>query len=69
MMPLLIPHAAAIGPACRQALGGLQLPHLQALLALLHPAWHLSADENRLTPATELAHAMALGQPLADQQE
>ena len=65
-MHLLIPHAAPPGPACRQALGSLQLPHLQALLSLLSPAWNLSADDNRLTPATELAHAKALGLPLVD---
>lgn len=65
-MHLLIPHAAPLGPACRQALDGLQLPHLQALLALLRPAWHLAVDDNRLTPATELAHAKALGLALTD---
>lgn len=65
-MHLLIPHAAPQGPACRQALGQLRLPHLQALLTLLSPAWNLAVDENRLTPATELAHANALGLPLVD---
>lgn len=65
-MHLLIPHAAPPGPACRQVLEALQLPHLQALLSRLSPAWSLAADENRLTPATELAHAKALGLPLVD---
>ena len=65
-MHLLIPHAAATGPACRQALASLQLPHLQALLSHLSPAWDLTVDENRLTPASELAHAKALGLPLVD---
>lgn len=65
-MHLLIPHAAPPGPACRQALDGLQLPHLQALLSLLSPDWNLAVDDNRLTPASELAHAKALGLPLAD---
>lgn len=65
-MHLLIPHAAPSGPACRQALERLQLPHLQALLTHQSTAWSLSADENRLSPATELAHAKALGLPLAD---
>jgi hypothetical protein len=65
-MHLLIPHAAPTGPACRTALASLQLPHLQALLALLSPDWRLAADENRLIPASELAHAKALGLSLAD---
>ena len=65
-MHLLIPHAAPSGPACRQALASLQLPHLQALLTHLSPAWNLSVDENRLAPASELAHAKALGLPLVD---
>ncbi len=65
-MHLLIPHAAPPGPACRAALSGLQLPHLQALLSLLSPAWSLAADEDRLSPAQELAHAKALGLPLDD---
>lgn len=65
-MHLLIPHADPPGPACRAALGSLQLPHLQALLTHLSPAWKLAVDESRLTPATELAHAKALGLPLVD---
>lgn len=65
-MHLLIPHAAPPGPACRAALGSLQLPHLQALLSHLSPAWSLSVEDNRLTPASELAHAKALGLPLVD---
>ncbi|MGQ0709821.1 MAG: phosphoglycerate mutase [Rhodoferax sp.] len=65
-MHLLIPHAAPPGPACRAALGGLSLPHVQALLSLLSPAWSLSAQEDQPHPAFELAHAKALGLPLTD---
>ncbi|MDT8991906.1 phosphoglycerate mutase [Curvibacter sp. APW13] len=65
-MHLLIPHAAPPGPACRQTMGSLQLPHLQAMLPQLSPAWSLSTDEDRLTPASELAHAKALGLPVVD---
>lgn len=65
-MHLLIPHAAPLGPACRQALGALQLPHLQALLGLLSPAWQLAVEVDALTPANELAHAKALQLPLVD---
>ncbi|MBD3893159.1 phosphoglycerate mutase [Hydrogenophaga sp.] len=63
---LLIPFAGASAPACRAALPGLRLPHLQALLAELLLLATDCGDEQRLSPPHERALAQALGLRRAD---
>lgn len=65
---LLIPFAAAGAPECQALLTGLELPHLQALLARLTEQPADRGDEHRLSPPHERALARALGLPVADGQ-
>lgn len=58
---LLIPFAGRGTPACRQALAGLRLPRLEALLARLAPAHDDLQDEDTRSPPHERARAEALG--------
>ena len=62
-MHLLIPFAAPLSEAGRQALRSLQLPHLQAVLAQMQPqtAGLDEGDEWTLSPPHERALARALG--------
>ena len=60
-MHLLIPYAAPLSEAGRQALVGLRLPRLQALLAQLEPVDRDEGDEWSWTPPHERALARALG--------
>ncbi len=61
-MHLMIPHASALDEAARQALGGLALPHLAALLARLSPAERWGSDEFAPHPPHDLALAALRGQ-------
>ena len=63
---LLIPFAAVLAPAGRQALSSLSLPNLQALLARLQAGPRDAADERSLSPPHENALAHALGWRAAD---
>lgn len=65
-MHLLIPCCAPGSEAGRQALRGLALPHLQALLARLAPTLRDEGDEWSLSPPHERALAQALGWVGAD---
>jgi hypothetical protein len=65
-MHLLIPFAAPLSEAGRQALRSLALPGLAALLARLAPAELDAADEWTLSPPHERALAQALGWQAAD---
>lgn len=58
---LLLPYAAASDPACQALLPQLNLPHLQQLLARLHPQALQAGDDFSLTPPHEHALAHALG--------
>ena len=60
-MHLLIPFAAPLSDAGRQALASLSLPRLQALLARLAEAERDEGDEWCLSPPHERALARALG--------
>ena len=65
-MHLLIPYSAPLGPACRQALDSLRLPHLQALLRRLAPAQRLSGSAHDCTPLHERVLAQSMGLDAAD---
>lgn len=58
---LLLPYACASDPACQALLTQLNLPHLQRLLARLHPQSVQGSDDFSLTPPHEQALAHALG--------
>lgn len=60
-MHLLIPHAAPLSDAGRHALGQLQLPHLETLLATWAEADRDAGDETSLSPPHERVLARALG--------
>lgn len=61
-MHLMIPHASALGEACKHSLGTLALPHLSALLGLLKPEGQpLGSDEYSLNTPFELALARERG--------
>ena len=63
---LLIPFAGRGSPACRQALAGLRLPRLEALLARLTRVHEDTQDDSTLSPPHERALAEALGIAAAD---
>jgi hypothetical protein len=65
-MQLLIPFAAPLSEAGRQALQTLQLPHLDALLSHWREAARDAGDEDTLSPPHERALARALGWEVAD---
>lgn len=58
---LLIPFAASSADGCREALRGLRLPHLQALLARLLPQALEAGDETTLSMPHERALARECG--------
>lgn len=60
-MHLVIAFAAALDPACAEALRALRLPNLEALLAGMAEESHDLAGEATLNPPHERAHAQALG--------
>lgn len=60
-MHLVIPFAAPLSESGRQAVAGLRLPGLSALLALLAPAERNAGDEYQLSPPHERVLARALG--------
>ncbi len=62
---LLIPFAASLSPGCQQALAGLQMPHLERLLARLSPGVLEEGDADSLSPPHErvLARAYGLASP------
>lgn len=60
-MHVLIPYALSNDPAGRDLLRGLQLPHLQALLARLQPAAPEQLPPGSTITAHERLHAAALG--------
>lgn len=63
---LLIPFAGRSSPACREALAGLRLPKLEALLARLTRVHEDSQDDSSRSPPHERALAEALGIAAAD---
>lgn len=63
---LLIPFAGRGSPACRQALAGLRLPRLEALLARLTRVHEDTQDDSTRSPPHERALAEALGIAAAD---
>ncbi len=63
---LLVPFAGRGSPACRQALDGLRLPHLEGLLARLAPVHDDTQPPETLSPPHERALAEALGLAAAD---
>ncbi|WP_157267625.1 hypothetical protein [Azohydromonas aeria] len=65
-MQLLIPFAAPLSDAGRQALQSLRLPHLDALLANWREAERDAGDEGSLSPPHERALARALGWEVSD---
>ena len=65
-MHLLIPFAAPLSEAGRQALGSLALPQLRALLSRLHMAQRDEGDEWSFSPPHERAWARALGWAAGD---
>ena len=65
-MHVLIPFAATLDPACRQAFDALKLPQLGRLLATLAPGPIDAASEFSLTPAHERVQARWQGLPLQD---
>ncbi|NML14981.1 hypothetical protein [Azohydromonas caseinilytica] len=65
-MLLLIPFAAPLSDAGRQALQSLQLPHLDALLSHWREAGRDAGDEASLSPPHERALARALGWSVSD---
>jgi hypothetical protein len=60
-MHLVVPFAAPLSDAGRQALRDLSLPHLRGLLATLRPAQRDDGDEWSLSPPHERALARAYG--------
>jgi hypothetical protein len=60
-MHLLVPYAAPLSDAGRQALPALKLPHLDKLLTRLTPSRRDDGDELSLTPPHERALARELG--------
>lgn len=58
---LLIPFAGRGSPACREALAGLRLPKLEALVGLLSLIHEDMQDDSTLSPPHERALAAALG--------
>ncbi len=56
-MHLVIPHASATGEDCAQALAGLKLPHLSALLGRMRASQPLGSDE--WSPDTPAEQALA----------
>lgn len=60
-MHLVIPFAAPLSESGRQAVAGLALPGLSALLALLAPTERSAGDEYQLSPPHERVLAHALG--------
>lgn len=60
-MHLLVPFAAPLSDAGRQAAGSLVLPQLRALLSRLQPAGRDDGDEWSYTPPHERALALSLG--------
>ena len=58
---LLIPFAGRGSPACREALAGLRLPRIEALLSRLTLADEDLQDDTTLSPPHERALARALG--------
>lgn len=65
-MQLLIPFAAPLSDAGRQALQSLQLPHLEDLLSHWREAARDAGDEASLSPPHERALARALGWQVSD---
>jgi len=63
---LLIPFAGRGSPACREALAGLRLPKLEALLSRLALANGDTQEDTTLSPPHERALAKALGISAAD---
>jgi len=63
---LLVPFAGRGSPACREALAGLRLPKLEALLARLTQVHDDTQDESTRSPPHERALAEALGIAAAD---
>jgi hypothetical protein len=63
---LLIPFAGRGSPACREALAGLRLPKLEALLSRLTLVHEDVQDDSTLSPPHERALANALGIAAAD---
>lgn len=58
---LLIPFAGRSSPACREAMAGLRLPKLEALLSRLALVHEDTQDDSTLSPPHERALAEALG--------
>jgi hypothetical protein len=67
-MHLMIPFAAPLSEAGRQARGSLSLPQLRRLLSLLDPVAQAAGDEWTFTPPHEAALARELGWQGADGQ-
>jgi hypothetical protein len=65
-MQLLIPFAAPLSEAGRQALPSLRLPHLDALLSRWRETARDEGDEDSLSPPHERALARALGWEVQD---
>ncbi|MES2483352.1 MAG: phosphoglycerate mutase [Pseudomonadota bacterium] len=65
---LLIPFAACAAPQAREALAGLQLPHLEKLLRRLSPGAPDAGDEHSFSPPHERVLARLHGLPAADGQ-
>jgi hypothetical protein len=65
-MHLIVPFAAPLSEAGRQALQTLKLPNLEAMVSGLAPALRDDGDEYALSPPHERAHARALGLAGAD---
>lgn len=63
---LLIPFASSIGDGCMQALRGLELPHLEKLLARLVPGQAQAAGEFSLSMPYETVLAREFGLPIED---
>jgi len=64
-MHLVIPHASAMGEDCAQALAGLKLPALSALLGRMTATQTLGSDEWSLDTPAEQALAALRGEPPA----
>lgn len=65
-MHLVLPFAAASSPAAQLALGTLNLPHLERLLARLDAAGRLEGDDYDLSPPHEKLLAQLRGWPVVD---
>jgi hypothetical protein len=63
---LLIPFASCQGPQCRQAVAGLDLPHLERLLSRLAPGATDAGDAATLSMPHERVLARACGLPPVD---